>query len=74
METITTNSSFITDIRFEAETNKLRITINGMFYYYEGITRQKVSRLKKAVSMGRYFSKYIKGKYPVTKRKQPIRK
>ena len=68
MITISVHSSFIDSAVYNEEKQSLRIEIKGFWYYYYGITPQKVSRFKKAESKGRYFTQYIKGKYEMAKR------
>lgn len=60
---IKAHSSFINGIVYKEEAQVLRLQMGKYFYYYYGVTKQKVSRFKKAASKGSYFSKYIKGKY-----------
>ena len=68
MTTISVYSSFIDSAVYNEERQFLRIEIKGTWYYYYGITPQKVARFKKAKSKGRYFIQYIKGKYEMAKR------
>lgn len=65
---ITVHSSFIKAANYNKELQRLRLQIGNYWYYYYGITVQKIARFKKAASKGQYFCKYIKGKYKSTKR------
>ena len=69
MITISVHSSFIDSAVYNEDKQSLRIEIKGFWYYYYGVTRQKVSRFKKAESKGKYFIRFIKGQYDVIKRK-----
>ena len=69
MEKISVHSSFIMGAAYNEEKQCLRLEIHSTYYYYYGVTRQKVSRFKKAHSKGKYFISYIKGQYEVIKRK-----
>lgn len=66
---ISVHSSFIKSAVYNEDKQSLRIEIGDSWYYYYGITMQKVARFKKATSKGQYFCKFIKGKYNVLKRK-----
>lgn len=66
---ISVHSSFIKAAMYNEEKQMLRIEIGNYWYYYYGITRQKISRFKKAHSKGQYFCKFIKGHYESLKRK-----
>lgn len=66
--TINVHSSFIKSAVYNEIKQSLRIEIDDYWYYYYGITRQKVSRFKNATSKGSYFCKFIKGKYSMLKR------
>ena len=68
-ERISVHSSFIMSAVYNVENQCLRLEIHETYYYFYGITRQKVSRFKKAQSKGKYFIRYIKGQYDVLKRK-----
>lgn len=68
-EIIDVKSSFIEAIQYNVDTQRLKIVINSIAYFYYGITKQKVARLKRATSKGSYFCKYIKGKYKMIKRR-----
>lgn len=65
---ISVHSSFIKSAEYNEELQRLRIEIGNQWYYYYGITKQKISRFKKAASKGQYFCKYIKGQYKTIKR------
>lgn len=67
--TISVHSSFIKSVEYNEELQRLRIEIGNTWYYYYGITQQKLARFKKAHSKGQYFINYIKGKYETSKRK-----
>lgn len=69
MEQIIMHSSFIMSAAYNESKQCLRLEIHSTYYYYYGITKQKVSRFKKAASKGRYFIRFIKGQYEVLKRK-----
>lgn len=66
---ISVHSSFIKSAVYNEVKQSLRIEIGNSWYYYYGITKQKISRFKKSASKGQYFCKYIKGKYKVIKRR-----
>lgn len=66
---ISVYSSFIDSAVYNEDKQLLRIEIKGFWYYYYGITKQKISRFKKAASKGQYFCNYIKGQYKTIKRK-----
>lgn len=66
---ISVHSSFIKSAVYNEAKQRLRIEIGDTWYYYYGITKQKVNRFKNAASKGQYFCKYIKGKYEILKRK-----
>lgn len=66
--TISVHSSFIKSVVYNEAKQSLRIEIGNTKYYYYGITKQKISRFKKAASKGQYFCKYIKGQYKTIKR------
>lgn len=72
METILVKSSFIKSMQYDRDAERLRVEIGDTWYYYYGVTKQKVARLKKAASKGRYFCQYIKGKYKTAKRRITI--
>lgn len=71
MKTINLNvhSSFIVEAVYNEAKQVLRIQISDTWYYYYGVTRQKVARFSNAYSKGQYFCKYIKGQYDMAKRK-----
>lgn len=69
MTTITTHSSFIKSAVYNEAKGFLRLEMGNFWYYYYGITKQKVARFKKAVSKGTYFCKFIKGQYEMAKRR-----
>lgn len=66
---ISIHSSFIKSAEYSEDNQRLRLEIGNFWYYYYGVTKQKVNRFKKAKSKGGYFCKYIKGNYKTTKRK-----
>lgn len=66
---INVHSSFIRSAVYNEAKQSLRIEIGGTWYYYYGITKQKVGRFKNAASKRQYFCRYIKGKYETLKRK-----
>lgn len=68
-ERVSVHSSFIIGAVYNEEKRCLRLQIHSTYYYYYGITRQKVARFKRAESKGKYFINFIKGKYEMTKRK-----
>ena len=55
MEIIKVKSSFIEAIQYNVDSQQLKIVIGNTTYFYYGITKQKVARLKKATSKGWYF-------------------
>ena len=63
------HSSFIKAAMYNSEKEFLRLEIGDHWYYYYGVTKQKVARFRKATSKGRYFVNYIKGQYKSVKRK-----
>lgn len=65
---IPVHSSFIKSAVYNEDAQRLRIEIGTSWYYYYGVSRQKVSRFKKAKSKGQYFCKYIKNQYESSKR------
>ena len=65
---ISVHSSFIKSAVYNEAKQSLRIEIGNHWYYYYGITKQKISRFKKAASKGQYFCTYIKGQYRTIKR------
>ena len=67
--TFNPHSSFIAEARYTEENQTLRLQIHGYWYYYIGVTKQKVGRFKNASSRGTYFAKYIKGQYKVIRRR-----
>ena len=69
IEVINVRSSFIGGLQYNEESQRLRVEIGNTWYYYYGVTKQKVARLKKATSKGSYFCKYIKGQYKTIKRR-----
>ena len=69
IEIIKVRSSFIEGLQYNEESQRLRVEIGNICYFYYGIIKQKVARLKKATSKGSYFCRYIKGKYKMIKRR-----
>lgn len=65
---ISVHSSFIKSAVYNEANQSLRIEIGNSWYYYYGVTNQKINRFKKAASKGRYFCNYIKGRYKTIKR------
>ena len=68
--TISVHSSFIKSAVYNETKQSLRIEIGDSWYYYYGVTKQKISRFKKSASKGKYFCTYIKGQYRMIKRKK----
>ena len=68
METLSVHSSFIKSAAYNEDKGFLRLEIGNAWYYFYGITKQKVARFKKAASKGKYFIKHIKGQYRMAKR------
>ena len=66
---ISVHSSFIKSAVYNEDRQSLRIEIGNTWYYYYGVTKQKIGRFKKAASKGQYFCNYIKGQYRTIKRK-----
>lgn len=62
------DSSFIKSAVYNETKQSLRIEIGNYWYYFYGVTIQKIHRFKKAASKGKYFCKYIKGQYKTVKR------
>ena len=62
-------SLFINEAVYFVEKQVLRLQMGKFFYYYYGVTQQKVNRFKNAHSKGKYFCTYIKGQYEMAKRK-----
>lgn len=65
---ISVHSSFIKSAVYNEEKQSLRIEIGEYWYYYYGVTKQKIGRFKNAASKGQYFCRYIKGQYKSVKR------
>lgn len=65
---ISVHSSFIKSAVYNEAKQSLRIEIGNSWYYYYGVTKQKINRFKKAASKGQYFCNYIKGRYKTIKR------
>lgn len=65
---ISVHSSFIKSAVYNEDKQSLRVEIGSTWYYYYGVTKQKINRFKKASSKGQYFCKYIKGQYKTIKR------
>lgn len=68
MEAISVHSSFIKSAVYNEDKGFLRFEIGNAWYYFYGVTKQKVARFKKAQSKGKYFCAYIKGQYKTIKR------
>lgn len=62
-------SSFIKAVRYDEAKQILRVHIGNHYYYYYGVSLQKIYRFRKAESKGQYFCAYIKGHYESTKRR-----
>ena len=69
MEQIKVHSGFILGAVYDEDKRMLRIRIGNTYYYYYGVTKQKVARFRNAPSKGAYFCKYIKDRYQTRKRK-----
>lgn len=69
MTQLSIKSSFIKSAAYNAKSRSLRLAIGDFFYYYRGVTPQKVSRFLNAQSKGRYYVYYIKGQYPMSRRR-----
>ena len=65
-----THSSFLGMARYDETKETLRLEIGDYWYYYYGVTKQKVTRFRKATSRGKYFIGYIKGRYDSKRRKR----
>lgn len=65
---ISVHSSFIKSAVYNETKQSLRLEIGNFWYYYYGVTLQKVYRFRKAHSKGKYFIDHIKGQYRSTKR------
>ena len=68
MKAISVHSSFIKSAAYNEDKGFLRLEIGNAWYYFYGVTKQKVARFKKAASKGKYFCTYIKGQYRTVKR------
>lgn len=68
MEAIAVRSSFIKGAAYNENRQLLRLTIGDKWYYYYGVTKQKMARFKKSPSKGEYFVNHIKGQYETIKR------
>lgn len=66
---ISVHSSFIKSAVYNEAKQSLRVEIGNTWYYYYGVTKQKIGRFKRSESKGKYFCNYIKGRYKTTKRK-----
>lgn len=66
---ISVHSSFIKSAVYNETKQTLRIEIGNYWYYFYGVTKQKINRFKKSASKGSYFCRYIKDKYETVKRK-----
>ena len=66
---ITIDSSFIKSASYNETKQSLRLEIGDYFYYYIGITKQKLARFRNASSRGKYYVQNIKGQYKVIRRK-----
>jgi len=61
-------SSNLSRIAYSRRLKVLIVTFrNDSSYMYEGVSRYRFEQLKKAESVGRYFNKFIKNKYPTTR-------
>ena len=61
-------SSIIKRCEYNAETKVLTITFTtDVSYTYSGVPQSTVNQLTTAESMGMYFHKHIRNKYPATK-------
>ncbi len=58
-------SSWIKGAKYDTETNVMQIYIGDKGEVYEcvGVENQVWSEFKQATSKGKYFNKYIKGRY-----------
>lgn len=66
---LTIQSSFIKAASYNEGKQRLRLEIGNHWYYYYGVTIQRIYRFRKAVSKGTYYCKFIKGKYKTLKRR-----
>lgn len=58
-----TRSSFIRRVCYDEANSYMLIKLNETWYHYCTINSATVDSLRKAVSMGRYFSASIKGRF-----------
>ena len=66
---LTIRSSFIKSAAYNDRSRSLRLAIGDFYYYYRGVTPQKISRFRNAQSKGRYYVYHIKGQYPMSRRR-----
>lgn len=63
------DSSVIKACSYEKKLKRLNITFsNGNVYSFDGVSYARFNRLVESESVGSYFAKHVKGKYPSTKR------
>lgn len=53
---ISVHSSFIKSAVYNEDKQSLRIEIGNSWYYYYGVTKQKINRFKKAASKGQCYA------------------
>ncbi len=59
------SSSNLSQVCYDAQTTKLEITFHGGGRYrYSGVPQQVYVGLMAAASHGKYFARFIKGRYP----------
>lgn len=61
------NSSFLTRLAYNSKTEQLMVQIGENRYVYNGVNRSKFYRMRKSSSMGSFYARLIKGRYPVNK-------
>lgn len=57
-------STFVSEVDYDSKARVLRIVMNGRAYNYQNVSRFQWYRLRKAVSVGRYYNRAIKSKRP----------
>jgi len=63
------DSSVIKACSYEKGLKRLNVTFtNGNVYSFDGVSYSRFNRLVESESVGSYFAKHVKGKYPSTKR------
>lgn len=66
--TDTSNSSFITSAEYQSldgKTGYLTLEMRGKTYYFKGVPIELWGNFKAAGSKGKFYHRYIKGKYSI---------